>query len=351
MSAGKDLRRQVFDWLEAEGAVAVGVSTPETLAGGPPSTDLDYILPEARSAISFAVPFDEEKIELYLAKKDHSGHQNDNFGTNVVVTRIAFHLASYLEERRHPSRGTAANTVYRKDTPNGIYDRMPDISHRYLAVRSGIGWFGLSGNAITKTHGASVILGTTVTTGELPPTEPLPPEESYCNQCKLCFAACSSGLMDKKELTSFSIGGMDFSYSKRLTYRRCDLVCAGFTGLAKGGRWSTWSPGRFPIPEKDEDFLLVLEEAFKASEPRPEVPGGFQHPSMPEGRKVNMTCGNCQLICHPEEGERKRRYKLLTKSGVIVQDPDGTLRAVSPEIAEKHLSEMSEEQRAMYEKV
>jgi epoxyqueuosine reductase QueG len=350
VTAGQDLRREIFDWLENEGAVAVGVSTPETLAGGPPSTNLDYVLPGARSAISFAVPFDQEKIELYLAKKDHSGHQNDNFGTNVVVTRMAFHLASYLEEKGHPSRGTAANAVYRKDVPGGISERRPDISHRYLAVRSGVGWFGLSGNVITKTHGASVILGTTVTEAEIEPTEALPPEESYCNRCKLCFASCNSGLMDEKELTTVQIGGLEFSYSKRLTYSRCDLVCAGFTGLTKNGRWSTWSPGRFSIPEKEEDFMAAVQEALEASAPRPEVPGGFQSPLMPEGRKVNMTCGNCQLICHPEESERKRRYKLLTESGVVVQDPDGTLRAVSPEIAEEHLSEMSEEQRAMYEK-
>jgi hypothetical protein len=157
--------------------------------------------------------------------------------------------------------------------------------------------------------------------------------------------------MDKKELTTVSIGGIDFSYSKRLSYHRCDLVCGGFTGLAKNGKWSTWSPGRFPIPERDEDFRPVLVETMKASAPRPEVAGGFQHPAMKQGRKLNMTCGNCQLICHPEEDERKRRYKMLTKNGVVVQHADGTLQAVSPEIAKKHLAEMSEEQRAMYEEV
>jgi epoxyqueuosine reductase len=349
--ADKDLRRHVFGWLETRGAVAIGVSTRETLAGGPPSTDLDYVLPGAKSAISFAVPLDQEKIERYLTKRDHAGHQSDNFGTNVVVSRMAFELGAYLDEKGHPSKGTASNAVYRKDQPGGILDFKPDISHRYLAVRSGIGWFGLSGNVITKTHGASVILGSTVTTAELEPTEPLPPEDSYCNQCKLCFASCTSGLMDKKELTTVSIGGFDFSYSTRLSYHRCDLVCGGFTGLAKNGKWSTWSPGRFPIPEKDEDFKAVLVETMKASAPRPEVAGGFQHPAMTKGRKLNMTCGNCQLICHPEEDERKRRYKMLTGNGVIVQHADGTLQAVSPEVAEKHLAEMSEEQRAMYEKV
>jgi len=351
MNESKDLGQEVFDWLETQGAVAVGVSTRETLAGGPPSTDLEYVMPGAKSAISFAVPFDEEKIERYLAKKDHSDHQSDNFGTNVVVSRMAYGLGAYLDGKGHPSKGTASNAVYRKDQPRGILDFKPDISHRYLAVRSGIGWFGLSGNVITRTHGASVVLGTTVSTAELEPTEPLPPEESYCNQCKLCFASCTSGLMDKKELTTVSIGGLDFSYSKRLSYRRCDLVCGGFTGLAKNGKWSTWSPGRFPIPEKDEDFRPALKQALEASAPRPEVAGGFQHPALPKGRKLNMTCGNCQLICHPEEDERKRRYGLLTKNGVVVQQTDGTLQAVSPAIAKKHLAEMSEEQRAMYEKV
>ena len=62
---------------------------------------------------------------------------------------MAYHLASYLEEKGHPSQGTAANAVYRKDQPGGILDFKPDISHRYVAVRSGIGWFGLSGNVIT----------------------------------------------------------------------------------------------------------------------------------------------------------------------------------------------------------
>ena len=52
-----------------------------------------------------------------------------------------------------------------------------------------------------------------------------------------------------------------------------------------------------------------------ASAPRPTIEGGFHHPAMPHGRKINMTCGNCQLICHPDRDERKRRYKLLSAAG------------------------------------
>jgi len=146
------------------------------------------------------------------------------------------------------------------------------------------------------------------------------------------------------------MGGEEFSYSKRKSYHRCDLVCGGFTGLSKNRKWSTWSPGRFEIPESDEAFKPVLIDAIKASGPRPEIEGGFFHVAMGSERKLNLTCGNCQLLCHPDRAERKRRYALLTKSGVVVQHEDGSLEAVSPKAARKHLSEMSPEQRAMYEK-
>jgi hypothetical protein len=69
---------------------------------------------------------------------------------------------------------------------------------------------------------------------------------------------------------------------------------------------------------------------------------------MPAGRKINFTCGNCQLICHPDRDVRKRRYKTLTESGVVVQHEDGRLEAMAPEIAEKFVSELPEERRVMY---
>ena len=69
------------------------------------------------------------------------------------------------------------------------------------------------------------------------------------------------------------------------------------------------------------------------------------------GDRVELTCGNCQLICHPDKAVRKARYKLLTESGVIVQNPDGTLEAVSPEEAAGRLAEMRLEDRALYEEI
>jgi hypothetical protein len=69
------------------------------------------------------------------------------------------------------------------------------------------------------------------------------------------------------------------------------------------------------------------------------------------GDKVQLTCGNCQLICHPDKEVRKKRYKMLVESGVIVQKPDGSLVAVSPEEGKKHLEAMDPETKALYEEV
>ena len=346
----------VVEFVRSQGACAVGISTTETLAGGPPSTDLDYVLEGARSAITFALPLDQEKILKFLRKEDHSAHQADNLRTTAAATGIAQGLADYLNQLGIPSYGVSANLVSRDDKPDEFLEFHPDVSHRYLAVRSGVGWLGFSGNLLTEQFGANVLLGTTVTTAELVATDPLPKEKRYCDECQLCRASCNSGFFGTDgEMTDVMIGGEEFSYTKRSSPRRCDFVCGGFTGLSKDEEWSTWSPARFGVPDEEEEVLPRLVEAVVASGARPEFKGegwessggGFYHPTM-VNHKVNISCAHCQLICHPDKEERKRRYKVITESGVVVQHEDGTLEAVSSDQARKHLLEMSPERRALY---
>jgi len=63
------LTRRAMELACCYGAVAVGAVTVENLKGGPPSTDLSYVLPAARSAISFAVPLNQDHIDAWFAKK------------------------------------------------------------------------------------------------------------------------------------------------------------------------------------------------------------------------------------------------------------------------------------------
>ncbi|MFQ5515955.1 MAG: epoxyqueuosine reductase [Acidimicrobiia bacterium] len=351
MTATAGLSELVLDYVRHDGACAAGIATVETLEGGPPSSDLTYVLPEARSAVSFALPLDESKIESYLRKESHSDHERDNRLVNTIVSGISAELAAYLDAIGHPSYAVVANNVYRREVPGGQRALLPELSHRYLAVASGVGWFGFSGNVITPTHGAGVILGSVVTTAELDPTPPLPEDERYCDDCHLCLSSCNSKLMSTEETSTVTLGGVEFSYSKRRTYQRCELVCGGFTGLNEHGKWSTWSPGRFAVPDNDDEFKGILRETVVAANKRPQGNGGIYHPLLMPGRRAQLTCGNCQLICHPDKDERKRRYRMLTKSGAVVQHPDGRLEAVSARAAEAHLAAMAPEERAAYERV
>jgi len=336
------------DFVLNSGAVAAGIATRETLQGGPPSTDLSYVLPEAKSAVVFAVPMDQRAIESFLKKEDMAAANIDNRRVNNMASGLAYELSEFLNMKDITSVPVAANAVYRKDTPNGVFNEKPPVSHRYLAVRSGVGYFGLSGNVIAPEYGAAIILGSVVTEAELIPTDPLPADDNYCDSCKLCRSACASGLMSIDEETTITMGKMAFSYSKRLSYNRCEYVCGGFAGLHPSGKWSTWSPARFPIPEKDEEFLSALLETVPAYRSRKRTNYGLYHPLAP-GSLLEFTCGHCQLICHPDKKVRQERYKMLVNSGVVIQDSDGSLRAASPDEAERHIAAMDPERRALYE--
>ena len=60
----------IMKYLKVEGVVHAGIATPETLAGGPPSTDLSYVMPSAKSSMVFVLPLKLDAIPDYLAKKD-----------------------------------------------------------------------------------------------------------------------------------------------------------------------------------------------------------------------------------------------------------------------------------------
>nr|MBC8159069.1 epoxyqueuosine reductase [Alphaproteobacteria bacterium] len=185
------LSKAVLEYALLEGASLSGIVTTEDLVGGPPSADLTYVLKGAKSAVTFAIAMDPECIPPYLMKKDRLRLEKDMVRANVQSSGIALHLSNYLNAKGHISVPVAANLVYRPSGNDGTaYDPtetvFPGIAHRYLAVQSGLGFLGMSGNLITPEFGATVILGTVITQAPLDPTPPLPPEANYCDDCRLC---------------------------------------------------------------------------------------------------------------------------------------------------------------------
>ena len=346
------LSRIVREFVIIEGSCTAGITTLQTLSGGPPSSDLTYVLPKARSAISFAVALDQSVIPPYLMKKEWIALEKELIRANIEANGIALQLAQYLSQKGHPSVPVAANDVYRpsateKESGYSADLYHPDISHRYMAIRSGVGHMGLSGHVITREQGANVILGTTVTTAELIPTPPLPVEENYCDDCRLCMAACISDFMHPTEKTAISLGGQHFEYASRRTHSRCGCSCGGYTGLHASGKWSTWSPGRFSIPKNDKDIPSAYQHMKRAHSKWPDSEGGRYYYYSDE--KLRTTCANCQLVCCPDKDERKARYEMLTESGVVVQKEYGKRKAVSAEEAQKWFADMPSARRTLYE--
>ena len=318
---------------------------------------MTYILPEAETAICFAVPLDYSKIKPYLAKELPRGkfdHIIDNGDAYLKAYKFARIAANYLEEKGCKSAPVINNFKYREDVSNWRTKLPPLLALRLVAARSGVGSIGWSGNILVKGHGAAVLLGALVTEAKLEPTSPIPPEESPCDKCKLCVDVCAFRMFDKNEEDSYTLGGYTFSFSKRNNVSRCYTVCGGHSGLDKKRKWSTWSPGRTPYPETEEEADRTFAHIFTHPIKKFRVVG--EEGSYAESKMIHdkvaqeyissgeiasntftenfiLTCGNCQLICSGNHDETAENYRILTNSGCVVTKENGDNIIVSSEEA------------------
>ncbi len=341
------LNEKVEAFLLANGALKVGFATVETLAGGPPSADLTYRLEGARSAVSFALPLDRDRIRAYLGKEERLPHEEDNLATNIRSRDLSWEVAGMLNEAGYVSKGTSANLKYRKEVANWQLTLPPDISHRYIAVRSGVGSFGWSGNVGLKDHGCAVLLGTCVTTADLEPTAPIPEGERFCDNCKMCVAACPVEMFERDVAVPVELGEVTFSHGARKTYLLCQFCCGGITGLDKSGKWSSWSPGRFEVPEDQQELMKRLASGSNLYAQRPPIPGGYDNP-VRTGAKQHLTCGHCQLVCWGDKKETAKNLKLLHTSGCVLQEPDGSVTVLPADEAEQAFAAFDPAHRALY---
>jgi epoxyqueuosine reductase QueG len=91
---------RVKDLAKCYGAGVVGIVTTEMLAGGPPSTDLAYVLPNAKSAVSFAVPLDQKFIDSWFNKQSHADHLRNSIQSAVSAEEAKKRLTAMDAETR-----------------------------------------------------------------------------------------------------------------------------------------------------------------------------------------------------------------------------------------------------------
>jgi epoxyqueuosine reductase len=343
------LEKLIEEFLLSKGALKVRFANRESLAGGPPSTDLTYQLEGARSAVSFALPLDRAKIRPYLSKEDRRGYDEEQIAKSVLSSKISKECAHLISQEGHAAARVHGNNKYRTEIDGWQLKMNPDISHRYVAVASGLGSFGWSGNVGMKGHGAAIILGTVVTTADLAPTDPLSEAESFCDKCKLCAASCVGNMFSKDEETSVTLGGRTFKFAKRIDCTRCMFVCGGFTGLHSSGKWSTWSPGRYAIPEKAEDTLNTMFRAIANYNqwPQTQTPGDYANQAL-SGVNIRLTCGNCCYLCWGDKEQTRENYRLLTSSGCVIQRESGEKVVLPPDQARAEFEALPPAHRRLY---
>ena len=327
------------------GASLSGIATKETLKG-PQTADMEYVLPGARSAIIFCVPFNHELIEPYLGKKDFSLNA-DKMRNTTFAGGIAFEMYTVLTSLGIKAYPVAPNFAFRKDTQNGIYDRVPPISLKLMARACGIGHIGQSGLLITKAYGAAFSLGGVVTDAELEPTDPLPEDDNYCDMCGICRRSCISEHINSGAVT-IALGNGTVRAGNCRPPARCAYPCGGITGLHRSGEWSTWSPGRFPLPEDDDGYRTISGKYVHRYLQRKRDGAVCYNPLLAYPFEMQYTCSNCQFVCHPDIGVRKRRYELLRNGGTVIEEEDGRKHAVCPEEAERFISGMTQERRRLF---
>jgi len=323
------------------------------LKDGPPSADLTYHLPTAKSAIVFSFPLDREIIRRYLGKESihaRAEHEVDNFETTIRCFQLAVKIRKFLVSKGFEAKEIFTNFNYRDFDIKGIFIPYPDISLKYLAASSGVGSFGWSGVLGIKDFGAAFMLGGLTTSAPLEPTKPIPPEEKFCDKCKMCVNVCAFRMFDDKEEYHVKLGEKTFTYSKRNDVLRCEIVCGGYSGLDKTKKWSTWSPARYEFPKNNLETINTLAKAFRF---KPNFlvegeDGGFKKKNylkdpdiahfMKENpmvwklvKSIKISCGNCQLVCRGNHEETLQNYDLLKNSGVVIRQKNGRTKILHPD--------------------
>ncbi|MBY9012373.1 MAG: epoxyqueuosine reductase [Candidatus Lokiarchaeota archaeon] len=365
------LEDQIKKLALEEGAALVGICSAESIKDKEFS-DPNYLLPGAKSVISIAINFDDEKVRKYLSKEEYLPLCYEEGYTTKNLKRVAEKIKVFLEEKGFKAHNCDCNYDYRnvnkaskvvvssikilvdlinkeKDEDSDLTEQeektlkrlkklilpglrktpmhlIPTISHRCVAVSAGVGRIGWSGNLITEKYGARVLLNSIITNANLKPDKPL--ENNPCTKCKICEKSCQGGLFSKDEEQTIMIAGVEETIAKRNSYAYCIAICSSMSGQNKFKDWSTWSPFRFDdierLPLDDSVDNCVKNMFAKGIEKGGEqaenvlrlVANTFLGRNDKPAEDFRPTCGFCQIVCSGRDSKKtKENYNLIVNSG------------------------------------
>lgn len=314
------------------GADLVGITTAARLSEGPPSADAKYILPSAKSVISFAVSINRQLSQDFISKRSWRPHCENRKEIGRKLYKVGDKLVESLRLRGFEAVNVELNNTYRPEKCaadiTDMTEFQPDFSHRYAALAAGIGRLGWSGNLVTQKYGALVELGSVITSADLRSDNTMPDSDHPCDKCRICSQVCPVEMIHPTESTQVTVAGMTETISKKRPNTCCWIGCTGYEGMSATGGWSNWSPYRLGhrLPENKET-LDRLCRSLQKSDPQMQDPNNsfsnYREALLSTDWFYYTVCGFCRNVCLPSRRDRGESRKLILNSGTAALALDG----------------------------
>lgn len=314
------------------GADLVGITTKDLLIDGPPPADPRYLLPSAKSVISFALCLDRDNVQDFISKKAWRPHCENRKAIVQKLYMIGDNLTKELRSEGYEALNVDINNNYRpEETAKDVTEMTafhPDFSHRYGALASGIGRLGWSGNLLTREYGALVELGSVLTSAALRPDPPIPDEYHPCDRCKMCSLVCPVEMIQPKASIKVTVAGITETISCKRPNTCCWIGCTGYEGLSTSQSWSNWSPYRLgrslPVEKKDLDALCIsLQKKDPQMQDAANSFNNYRQAVFDPDWFYYTVCGFCRGVCVPTRKDRLANRKLIINSGTAALKLDG----------------------------
>ena len=144
-----------------------------------------YLAPHLTHAVSIAVKLSDAVLSTITDAPTYIYFQHYRTA-NALLDSIAFRLARQIEKMGYSAMPVAASQSQGKNAPyQGV------VSHKTVAVKSGLGYVGKNGLFISELYGSKIRLATILT--DMPIDETKPVLENGCGDCQLCKFACPAG--------------------------------------------------------------------------------------------------------------------------------------------------------------
>jgi epoxyqueuosine reductase QueG len=264
----RNLSRRLRDYLIDQGCDLVGFGEVERLDGAPDIMQPRRYMPDASTLVSIGLRINNASCDLIKksvkdrkAPPSYYSYQVFTLGIiNPQLDKLSYLGAKFLEKRGYSAYPIPANMPHLQK-PTKEYPGGPgDLSHKHVAVASGVGEIGWHNLVMTPQYGARQKLTSIVTNAPIKPDPML--DKRLCDPVSCgfkCSEACPTGAipadLDKKAV--IEIGDKEVEYAKIVGWK-CRWGCSGMLKIT-GGYSNIPLPAKEPGPDEYLEYKKKVD--------------------------------------------------------------------------------------------